>query len=87
MDLIIISPDRETSKKIAWLEINTPQGNYIIQKGHIPFIIPLSHNESFTYQLESGKKETILVHSGVADISRTKITLIIRTQIAQEKHP
>jgi F0F1-type ATP synthase epsilon subunit len=78
MELIIVSPDYELNKTVAWIEINTPKGNYIIQKGHVPFIISLSPNEPVTYQLESGKKETIIVQSGTADINRTKIMLIIR---------
>lgn len=84
MELILISPEYELTKSIAWIEINTPRGNYIIQKGHAPFIIPLSSQAPLTYQLESGKKETILVESGIADINRKKIMIIMRTVTSKE---
>ena len=78
MELILISLDQQYTKNIAWIEINTPNGNYIIQKGHAPLIIPLSPNEPLTYQLDSGKKETLMVLSGIADIDRKKISIIMR---------
>ncbi len=77
MDLHIISPDYELTKKIAWIELNTPRGNYIIQQGHIPFI-PLSPQEPLTFQLESGKQQTIDVLDGIVEVTRTKVIVIIR---------
>lgn len=84
MELILICPEYEQTKNIAWIEINTPRGNYIIQKGHVPFIIPLSSQQPITYQLESGKKESLIVHSGIADINRKKIMIIMRTATSKE---
>lgn len=79
MDLHIISPEYELTKKIAWIELNTPQGNYIIQQGHIPFIIPLLAHAPLTFQLESGKQQTIEVLDGIAEVTRTQVTVIIRS--------
>lgn len=78
MDLRIISPDYEITKKIAWIELNTPSGNYIVQQGHAPFIIPLSAQEPLTFQLESGKQQTIDVQDGVVEVTRTKVVVILR---------
>ena len=85
MDLHIISPDYELTKKIAWIELNTPRGNYIIQQGHIPFIIPLSPQEPLTFQLESGKQQTIDVLDGIVEVTRTKVIVIIRAVNPEKK--
>lgn len=77
MKLKIVSPDQETEYRIAWVELNTPVGNFIIQKGHIPMILTLAHNQPVTFRLKSGKQQTVTPHHGIADITRTDVTIIM----------
>jgi F0F1-type ATP synthase epsilon subunit len=79
MELELISPEQKTSITVAWVELNTPTGNYIIQPGHIPMIIPLTADQPFTFQNKSGKQESCDVASGIAHVERTKVTIIFRT--------
>ncbi len=61
---------------IAWLEINTPDGNYVIQKGHAPMICLLAPNQPFIYRLKSGKQETVMVRHGIVEIDRESATIL-----------
>lgn len=77
MQLHIISPTSKKSIRVAWLEINTTQGNFVIQPGHAPCIMTLAHNERFTYCLTSGKRESVPVTHGIVEIDRTGVTILL----------
>jgi len=77
MKLILSTPLKRSEYSVAWLEINTPTGNYVIQKGHAPIILILSPGQSLTFRLKTGKKETLLVKHGVAKIDRTSATIVM----------
>lgn len=80
MNLRIISPLRILDYDVAWLEINTNIGNFIIQKGHVPTMLVLSPNEEIIFRLKNGKEESIMVQSGIVEITREKSTVIIHEQ-------
>ncbi len=77
MELIILTPQETKSFSIAWLELNTPTGNMIIQHGHVPMIVTLTPNLPIIFRLKSGKQETITPRRGMADISRQEVTILI----------
>ncbi len=77
MKLTINTPQHTTDYAIAWLEINTPTGNYIIQQGHAPMILSLSARQPITFRLKTGKQETLTVHRGIAKIDRTSATIVM----------
>jgi F0F1-type ATP synthase epsilon subunit len=79
MKLEIVSSDAHNSYQVAWLELNTPVGNFIIQQGHAPMILSLTPNKPVTFRLKSGKQQTINVNNGMAKITRESTTLIIDT--------
>ncbi len=58
-------------------EINTPTGNYVIQKGHAPAIMPLSPAQGLTFRLKTGKQETLTVRNGIVKINRESATVIM----------
>ena len=77
MELRIISTKQAKSHTIAWLELETPNGNFVIQPGHAPMITSLSPKQPITFRLKNGKQETITPQAGVAEITRDKATLLI----------
>lgn len=77
MKLILSTPLKRSEYSIAWLEINTPTGNYVIQNGHAPTILILSRKQPLTFRLKTGKKETLFVKHGVVKIDRTSATVVM----------
>ncbi len=77
MKLIINTPAYQTSYSVAWFEINTPTGNYVIQKGHAPAIMPLSSAQGLTFRLKTGKQETLTVRNGIVKINRESATVVM----------
>lgn len=81
MKLNIVSPFTKKTFDIAWLEINTPVGNFVIQPGHAPMIVTLTPFKEVTICLTSGKQENYLVKQGIVDITRTTVTLLSSEEI------
>ncbi|HBR70556.1 TPA: hypothetical protein DIC20_03435 [Candidatus Dependentiae bacterium] len=77
MRLHIATPSEKRELEIAWIELNTPAGNFIIQPEHAPMIVTLSPMSIVNYRLTSGKEETRKVIQGIAHIERDYITLLI----------
>lgn len=81
MTLEIISPTYTSSHEIAWIELNTSNGNQIIYKGHVPTILILSPNKEAVFKLKTGKQQTVSIASGIAEITRDSVTLLIKENI------
>ena len=77
MELNITSPDEQHILKVAWFEIDTPVGNFIIHAGHAPTILTLLPESIITIRLKSGKQETIKAPSGIVHITRKLVTIIL----------
>ncbi len=83
MKLIISTPFSYKKFSIAWLEINTPTGNYVIQRGHAPMIITLSSDQLIIFRLKSGKEESMIVRQGVVTIERESATIVMTSREKQ----
>lgn len=79
MNLTLVSPDAYQEVIVAWIEINTPKGSYIIQPGHIPMIMPLLSHMPLTFQNKLGKKENIMIREGVVHIQRDHVIVVFRS--------
>jgi F0F1-type ATP synthase epsilon subunit len=77
MELTIITPTQQLVFTITWLELNTPSGNFVIQPERAATILTLSPQQKFTFCLENGKRESMLVRQGVAHITRNSATIVI----------
>jgi len=77
MILRIISPTYNKEVSIAWLELNTDVGNFVIQPGHEPVVLILEKQKEMKYCLTTGKQESIMIARGIVDIHRTHATVII----------
>lgn len=80
MMLSIITPLRTLDYEVAWLEINTNVGNFVIQKGHVPTMLMLQPHQEITFRLKNGKEESIMAQSGIVEVTREKSTVILNEQ-------
>lgn len=81
MNLHIISPLRTLQFNVAWLEVNTNIGNFVIQKGHVPTLLVLAPNQEIVFRLKNGKQESIIVASGIVEVTREEATVIMQEQL------
>lgn len=77
MHLHIVSPLRTVAYNIAWVELNTDAGNFVIQSGHAPMLLVLSPHKEIVFRLKNGKDESIIAPQGIAEVTRESVTLII----------
>ena len=79
MELRIVSAEKSQIFSIAWVEANTPVGNFVIQDGHAPMVLALSPGKQLVFQLKSGKKESLTVENGMLEVHRTSATVLLRS--------
>lgn len=79
--LIVITPTKRSEQEVAWVEIDTPQGNQIIQAHHEPLIALLKPHSLITFETSQGKQETLEILGGIIEVTR-KQTTIIADQLA-----
>ncbi len=77
MQLQIISPLRLNTYDIAWIELNTSVGNFVIQKGHAPTLLVLKAGDEMVFRLKDGKQEVVDVGNGIAEITRDKVVVVL----------
>ena len=75
--LEIIRPLSKQEFSVVWLELNTPEGNFVIQPKHAPMVLTLSPNKDVIFCLKNGKQQSITVQYGVAEITREKTTILL----------
>lgn len=76
MKVILNTPTQESFYEVAWLEINTPSGNFVIQQGHAPMIMTLHPDKPCTFRLKTGKQETLLIQRGFVSIDRESARIV-----------
>jgi F0F1-type ATP synthase epsilon subunit len=81
MKLFVVSPFGKKTFDIAWVELNTPVGNFVIQPGHAPMMLTLSPHKEIIFCLTSGKQESFVIKQGIIDISRTSATLLLNEEL------
>jgi F0F1-type ATP synthase epsilon subunit len=81
MKLVIMSPFTKKKFDVAWIELNTPVGNFIIQPGHAPTLLALSPHKEIVFCLSSGKQESYVIKQGIIDITRTGATLLLNEEL------
>jgi len=78
MQLLVINSTQQKSHEIEWLEINTLQGNFVIQSEHAPTIFVLAPDSTVSYLAHGSQIATsLLIKQGVVEITRARATLII----------
>ena len=78
MKLTIVSLKGKTEHHIVWIEINTLDGNFVLQPNYTPTTFVLKANEDFTYCLYTGKLETIILEKqALLSVTRTSALLLL----------
>lgn len=77
MKLFMVSISDKKSFDIAWLEVNTPEGNFVMQRGHAPMILILSPNKPLVYCLQNGQEESTTIPGGILHITREEATVVL----------
>ena len=77
MKLKIISPGAKKEIDIAWIEIHTLVGGFIILPDHAPMVTTLKPNETINFCLTSGKQESFESSGGTVEVGRKAVTLLL----------
>ena len=78
MKLAIVSLKGKTEQHVAWIEINTPDGNFVLQPNYTPTTFILVAHKDFTYCLATGKLETITIEKqALLSVTRTSALLLL----------
>ena len=81
MELTIITPKRTQTHTIAWVEVNTTEGNFVIKPGHAPIIAILAPDQPLIFCLITGKQESFLIPQGILETTRTHVTVLINDAV------
>jgi len=73
----VISPHSIVHHTIAWVEINTPVGNMVIQENHAPMVVEIEPNSELLFMQPNGKQEAIIVQQGFIHVTRQEIKLLV----------
>ncbi len=80
MKLTVMSLQEKSEHEIVWIEVNTPDGNFIIQPGHSPTTLIVSAGKEFTYCLKTGKHELISIEkTSILQVHRHSALLLLTT--------
>jgi F0F1-type ATP synthase epsilon subunit len=77
MLLSIVTPQQPRALSVAWLEVETPTGNLVIQPGHAPLVTLIKKNSTCTIAFGDGSLEQIEVFGGILHVRKAEIMLII----------
>jgi len=77
MKLRIISPQTDQTFDVAWVDVNTHVGNFVILKNHAPMLATISEGEEISFCLQNGKQETITPEGGTVEVARKMVTLLL----------
>jgi F0F1-type ATP synthase epsilon subunit len=77
MEFKIFGPEGSLIRDALWVELTTATGNFIVQEGHSPMIVGLLPGKTIIYCLSNGKQESFVPISGVAEITRNSVTLLL----------
>lgn len=78
IELHLISPTKSVVYQVVWIEVNTPNGNYLIQPQHAPTTLILEAQKPLLFCFPTGKQETFTPEkNGILHITRTNATALI----------
>lgn len=78
MKLVIVTPELHKEHEVVWVEINTPEGNFVIQAGHIETTFILSARKPLLYCFKTGKREIITLEKcGILNVTKQCIMALL----------
>lgn len=80
MELQIITPKQFRSVLVEWAEFTTPKGNMVVQPNHTPLVASIIPNSRFTFAHKDGTTESIMVHIGIVEVTKTAVRLLMHEE-------
>lgn len=77
MKLTILKPYDKEVYSVAWLEVNTNVGNFVLQNGHAPMILMLAKDKPLSYCLDNGQEVSTTISGGILKIDRQQATILL----------
>jgi F0F1-type ATP synthase epsilon subunit len=78
MKLVIFSAESKVEHDIAWIEANTPDGNFVIQSEHASVVLILSAKKECIYCFTTGKQESFIPENGgLLRVTKDLITVLL----------
>ncbi len=79
MKLRIVTPTASHTYTIDWVELNTLDGNRIIQPGHAPAVFVLAPNYDLLFKTSAdGEQIFPISHGGIVEVTRLETTVIVQ---------
>ncbi len=87
LELTIISPTSKSVVNVAWVEVETLDGNRVILPAHEPFLAVLKKHSSLIYATPLGvdgatAQTSIIIKDGIVSVTRSSVCVIIDESIA-----
>ena len=79
IELTLLSLNKKKEVTVAWIELNTPDGNFVVQPGYTPAVFLVSAGAEFIYKLKNGKEEVIVpAEQSLFKIEHSKALLFLQ---------
>jgi len=79
MKLRIVTPVAFFTYTVDWIELNTLDGNRIVQTGHTPAIFVLAPNYDLIFKTHTDGVQTFSIsHGGIVEVARQEVTVIVQ---------
>lgn len=77
MKLVIVSPTSKKELDVKWVEVNSAQGNFIIEPGHASLIARLEPGKELTASRDDDTVERFVVADGVLKVHNDIVTVVL----------
>ncbi len=79
-ELEIISPTRNQTIAVEWVEVESPTGSFFVGPNHTPLVSLIKKKSTFSYKKVDDKtSQSFVVHEGFFRVSSNKKASIILT--------
>ena len=73
----IIRPIKQDVFKVEWIDIQTPEGSFVIGLNHLPLISKLENRGKLTFKKKDGKTEQIDTYGGFFKVENNKAIAVL----------
>ena len=77
MELMVLRPSGAQFFPVAWVELTTQLGSFMVQHHHVPMVVSLLSGSTIVFMVTSGKFESIAVQQGIVEITREKVIVFM----------
>jgi F0F1-type ATP synthase epsilon subunit len=77
LELEIITPKKSKQIPVLWIEVESPNGNFVVGPDHSPLVSRLKERGKLTYQEHQGKEVSIDIYSGIFRVSGNQASVIV----------